>query len=136
MGTCVLLSIKPQYVDAIFEGSKHFEFRRKIFANREIQRVIVYASSPVQRVVGEFEIDEIIESEIASLWKKTERYSGICKRSFEEYFCGIDRGYAIKIRQARRYDCPLELETDFRILHAPQFFIYLNDLPETIQKSH
>ena len=64
MGTCVLLSIKPEYVDAIFAGSKHYEFRRRIFANRDIERIIVYASSPVQRVVGEFEIDEIIESEI------------------------------------------------------------------------
>lgn len=136
METCVLLSIKPDYASAIFDGSKHYEFRRKIFANPDIERVIVYASSPVKRVVGEFEIEHIIESEISSLWERTGRHSGICKSTFERYFNGTERGFAIKIKHAVKYDSPLELAADFEISHAPQFFVYLYHLPESILKNH
>ena len=134
METCVLLSIKPEFVESIFLGTKQFEFRRKIFKNPDIKRVIVYATSPVKKVVGEFQIDEIIQSDISVLWNKTKKYSGIGKTFFESYFNGIQSGYAIRIMHAVRYESPLQLDVDFDIDHAPQFFVYLNDLPECISK--
>lgn len=136
METSVLLSIKPEFVESIFEGTKKFEFRRRIFKKREVKRVIIYATSPIKKVVGEFEIEEIVEYEIPKLWAQTEKYSGICKTYFESYFDGIHLGYAIKIKQAIKYECPLELIDDFNIHHAPQFFIYLNELPESIERLH
>ncbi len=60
----VLLSIKPKYAELIFDGSKKFEFRRTIFKNIQVKTVVVYASSPVQRVIGEFQIEEILNSDI------------------------------------------------------------------------
>ena len=55
----VLLSIKPEFAEKIFDGTKKFEFRKSIFKNTDVQTVIVYASSPVQQVIGEFTIDSI-----------------------------------------------------------------------------
>jgi len=57
----VILSIKPEYAFKIFNGTKLFEFRKAIFKNPAVKKVIVYASSPVQRVIGEFEIDETLK---------------------------------------------------------------------------
>jgi predicted transcriptional regulator len=37
----VLLSIKPEFADKIFEGTKLFEFRRSIFKNEKIKKVVV-----------------------------------------------------------------------------------------------
>lgn len=136
METSVLLSIRPEFVQSIFEGKKKFEFRRRIFKQRHVKRVIIYATAPIGKVVGEFEIEEIVEYEISVLWEKTEKYSGIGKTCFESYFDGKQFGYAIKIKQAIEYECPLELADDFDIRHAPQFFIYLNELPESIEKLH
>lgn len=136
METSVLLSIKPEFVDSIFTGAKQFEFRRKIFKNREVKRVIIYATSPVKKVVGEFEIDEIIESEISDLWEKTRKKSGIGKAYFESYFTGIDVGYAIKIKHFIKYESPMELIDDFNINQAPQFFTYLDKLPQSIKNLH
>lgn len=59
----VLLSIKPEFAFKIFEGKKKFEFRKVIFKNPNVKTVVVYASSPVQRVIGEFEIDDILSSD-------------------------------------------------------------------------
>ena len=125
MQTSVLLSIKPNFVASIFEGSKQFEFRRKIFKSRDVNRVVIYATAPVSMVVGEFEIEDIIETEISTLWKKTKKYSGIQKKFFDSYFVGLETGFAIKIGDVKVYDEPLELQSNFDVKYPPQFFVYL-----------
>src|SRR5687768_5485385 len=75
--TSVLLSIKPEFVEKIFSGIKKYEFRRAIFKSKAVSRVVVYASSPVQRVVGEFELSDIISARPDSLWRRTRKHSGI-----------------------------------------------------------
>lgn len=66
----VLLSIKPEFASKIFNGTKKYEFRKSIF-KRDVDKVVVYASSPVQRVIGEFTIADIICNDIESLWQLT-----------------------------------------------------------------
>jgi predicted transcriptional regulator len=126
MQTSVLLSIKPKFAEKIFGGSKRFEFRRRVFANRDIKKIVVYVSAPISKVIGEFEIDAIIELEIDSLWDETKEYSGIPRDYFDAYFSGLDTGFAIKIGKTHKYEIPLELEQDFNVKHAPQSFIYLD----------
>ena len=65
----VLLSIKPEYAFKIFDGTKRFEFRKVIFKNPDVKTVVVYASSPVQQVIGEFEIENIFSYEPDALWE-------------------------------------------------------------------
>jgi len=52
-----ILSIKPQYANAILKKEKTVEFRKKVFKN-EVDRVYIYSSSPVKRIVGYFTIDK------------------------------------------------------------------------------
>jgi len=125
MQTSVLLSIRPQFAERIFEGVKHYEFRRVLFKDRSVKKIIVYASAPVSRVIGEFEIEDILELEKEGLWHQTKEYSGISKECFDQYFQGRQVGYAIKIRKAYLYETPLELEKSFNIKHAPQSFVYV-----------
>jgi len=120
----VLLSIKPQFAIKIFDGSKKFEFRKSIFKNSNINTVVVYASSPMQKVIGEFTIDEIMEAAPEALWEKTKKHSGITKEFFDAYFFNRDKAFAIKVKEANRYQQPLDL-TDFDLNFAPQSFVYL-----------
>ena len=59
--TDVILSIKPKYVQSILSGEKQYEFRKAIFKNRTIDRVFIYSSAPVKRIVALFEIGTILE---------------------------------------------------------------------------
>ena len=120
----VLLSIKPEYAEKILRGEKKYEFRKTLFKNPLIKTVVIYASSPVKKVIGEFEIDYILSLDIGELWHKTMRYSGIDKEFYDSYFHGKDIGYAIKVKKAVRYNEYLELG-DYDIKYAPQSFIYL-----------
>src|SRR5689334_2187195 len=88
MQTKVLLSIRPRFAEQIFAGLKRYEFRRVVFRSTCVSKILVYASHPVRRVIGEFEVAGILALEARELWKKTGRHSGIQKQYFEDYFKG------------------------------------------------
>lgn len=120
----VLLSIKPEYVEKIFSGEKKYEFRRILFRNKKVKKVIVYASSPVKKVVGEFEIEYILSDDPKILWQQTKEHSGITSDFFFSYFSDKAIGYAIKVKRAKRYRKPLCIKKDFNAT-PPQSFLYL-----------
>lgn len=56
----LLMSIKPQYSQAILRGGKDVEFRRVFSeAASACDRVIIYESSPTMRIVGSFGIEKV-----------------------------------------------------------------------------
>jgi predicted transcriptional regulator len=120
----VLLSIKPKYANLIFSGEKHYEFRRSIFKTRPVKKVIVYASSPISKIIGEFEIDDILSLNLVDLWNETMKYAGIDKSFYDNYFDGKESGYAIKVKNYKKYKKHKELQ-DFNIKQAPQSFAYI-----------
>jgi predicted transcriptional regulator len=118
----VILSIKPEFANKIFDGTKLFEFRKRIF-NESIKSVLVYSSSPVQKVIGEFQIGEIIKHDLETLWDLTKEYSGISEDYFYEYFADKEHGYAIQIKKKTKFRIPKCLREDYN-LTPPQSFAY------------
>jgi len=121
----ILLSIKPEFVKKIFSGEKKYEFRKTVFKDNSVKKVVIYASKPVSKIVGEFSIDTIIEGDPKMLWKRTHDYSGINEAIFKEYFKGREKGYAIKVKKYEKYPNPFSLEK-IGVKFPPQSFIYLN----------
>jgi predicted transcriptional regulator len=122
----VLLSIRPAHVANILAGTKTFEFRRRIFARKDIKRVLIYCTKPVGRFVGEFEIADILCERPDRLWKKTRSGSGISKEFFDTYFEGREAGYALRIGRVRAFSkhiVPGEVIQDFS---PPQSFMYVD----------
>ncbi|MEE1961210.1 hypothetical protein V1387_00845 [Allomuricauda taeanensis] len=120
----VVLSIKPEFAYKIFDGSKKFEFRKAIFKKNGVKTVVVYASSPVQKVIGEFEIGEIFNNDLETLWSLTKEHSGITEDFFYDYFSEKEKGFAIQVKNKKKYKEPKCLRADFN-LHPPQSFAYL-----------
>lgn len=120
----VILSIKPEFAFKIFAGTKKFEFRRLIFKNQEVKNIVVYASAPISKVIGEFEIDTIFHQDLSSLWDKTSEFSGISQDYYSKYFIGKDEGYAIKVKNPIMYENQLCIKESFG-LNPPQSFAYV-----------
>jgi predicted transcriptional regulator len=120
----IILSIKPEFASKIFDGEKKYEFRRSIYKDPEIRKVYVYASYPVMRIIGEFQIEEILNLKVPNLWEKTKKQSGITEKFFYQYFDKKDKGYALKISKPRKYRKSLCIKRDFNAL-PPQSFIYV-----------
>lgn len=121
----VLLSINPEYVEKIFSGEKKYEFRRNIFKRKNIKSIIIYSTSPVKKVVGEFYIEEIIEDLPEKLWELDPKNTGISEEKFYKYFENKKNGYAIKIGKLIKYKTTKNLQ-DFSIKSAPQSFVYIS----------
>lgn len=122
----VILRIVPMYADAIFDGTKKVEFRRKVWKDPNIRRVIVYSSSPIKQIIGEFEIDRIIRGEKEEIWDmfKDDEYIGTTREAFD-FYIQSDECVAIKIGKLFPYKEPKSLE-DFGLITPPQSFVYLN----------
>ncbi|HJA56682.1 MAG TPA: ASCH domain-containing protein [Candidatus Bacteroides intestinigallinarum] len=120
----VLLSIKPEFAYKIFDGTKKYEFRKSIFKRTDVRKIIVYASAPIKKVIGEFTIEDILNDEVDLIWEQTYQHSGITRSFYQSYFENKEKAYAIKIGQTTRYERTKNL-SDYNILVAPQSFVYL-----------
>ena len=121
----ILMSIKTEYADKIFDGIKLYELRKKPL-KENVDTIIVYSSGKVKKVVGEFKIEKIIKDTPDNIWNLGEDVLGIDKKSFYEYFKHSEFAYAIKIKDVIKYDIPKDLR-DFGINKAPQSFCYLKE---------
>ncbi len=63
----IILSINPEFVQKIFSGEKKFEFRT-LLPKKSIKKVIIYATYPISKVVGEFDVAKVLEMEPQKLW--------------------------------------------------------------------
>ena len=90
----ILLSINPQYVERIMCGEKKFEFRKNV-CKRNVDKIVIYSTSPVMKVVGEAEVEEVLVDEPQKIWNVTEEYSGVEREFFDltEPFCTQDRDF-------------------------------------------
>ena len=123
----VLLSIKPEFAEAIFNGKKKFEYRKVIF-REAVKYIQVYVTKPVGKIIGEFEVGGIIEGNPAKVWKETRRYAGIKKSLYMQYFQDKQVAYAIKIEKANRYKEPLCPYNEYGNFTAPQSFKYIKEV--------
>ena len=119
----MLLSINPEHVKNILQGTKTYEFR-KILCKRKVDKIVIYATCPIKRVVGEVEVLDVFEMDKENLWKITEKHSGITKKFFDQYYEGRDTAVAYKLGEVVKYERPRSL-ADLGVKLAPQSYMYL-----------
>lgn len=120
----MLLSINPEHVDNIFKGIKRFEYRKIKCSRSDVNKILIYSTAPIMRIVGEAEILEIIEDSPSTVWKLTKKYAGVNKKFFDQYYKGKQKAVAYKLGEVKKYSKPLELK-DLGINFAPQSFMYI-----------
>lgn len=119
-----ILSIKPEFVEEIVAGRKRYEFRKTVFKQR-VEKVYVYASTPISKVIGEFHPEDVVKGAPAEVWEETREYSGITKKFFDAYYQGRNTAYAIVIQDFVKYDREKNLPKG---IHAPQSYCYVEEL--------
>ncbi len=120
----ILLSINPEYVEEIFNETKKFEFRKRL-ADKPINKIIIYATLPMKRVVGEVQVIDTMSASPSALWEMTKKKAGISREKYRSYFRGCKIAYAYCLGEVKKYHSPKEL-SEFNINQPPQSFVYLN----------
>lgn len=123
----VLMSIKPQYAEAIAKGKKIIEFRKKPIA-KSVKRVYVYATSPIKRIIGYFDIENIVCDTPSSLWNSFSEYGCIPRNKYDEYYNGKDCAYGILIKQFHAFDEYKDPKILYDTFRAPQSFRYIDNI--------
>ena len=119
----ILLSINPSHVENIMNGIKIYEFRKKA-CKRHVDKIVIYSTTPVMKVVGEADVDEVLIDRPSEIWKITKKKSGIDKTFFDDYFEDRDQAVAYKLKNITKYSKPKGLE-ELGIKNAPQSFQYI-----------
>lgn len=119
----MLLSINPEYVEKIFEGSKRFEFR-KVRCKNTVDSIVIYETAPTMKVVGEAKIKSVITGLPDEIWQKTKSASGISKRFFDFYYKNKNLAVAYELSDVTKFDSPKALMF-YGVNQAPQSFRYI-----------
>jgi predicted transcriptional regulator len=120
-----MLSIHPKHAQNILDGKKTFEFRRKI-PREVISRIYIYATAPVQEVVGYANIAAVLSGKPADMWCLVFKTACITYTEFMRYFENCDRANAFYMHSVHIYQRndrpPLSA---FGLQKPPQSFAYV-----------
>jgi len=118
-----LMSIHPQYAEAIMAGRKKVEFRKRNLAD-DVKIVVVYATRPVGAVVGTFTLDGADIDTPADLWRRHGHHGCIERPAYDAYFHDRSSAVALRVAGAHRLSAPVPLSA-VGATAAPQSFQYL-----------
>ena len=121
----ILMPINPQYVNEILAGRKKYEYRKIKAKRNNIDKMIIYSTSPIMKVVAEVDIKGVIEENPEKLWKMTKNESGITKDFYNKYYKNKNVAIAYELGKIKIYDEPKSL-SDIGVNYVPQSFIYLD----------
>lgn len=129
----VLLSIDPEYAEAILDGEKRFEYRRTVPDRHPPYREVLYATAPVSAAIGAAYVGNVLAMRPIDLVDATVDGTEHDSARVLEYFEGTDFGYAQRIDSTERFDLPLSREHLCDFGHEPsQNFRYMEpvSIPE------
>ncbi len=125
--SAVLISVHPEYAEKIVCGEKRLEFRRR-WATRQISLLVIYATSPVKKIVAVSQIKEVHRGSRNYLWELAKRKGGgITRQKLFEYMKGKKDGVALEFSEIIKFsggESPLLLFGEG--FHPPQSFRYLS----------
>lgn len=122
--SAIILPIKSEYVRAIIEGKKKYEYRKRI-CTKDIEKIYVYETAPVKKIVCAIRVEAKMEMEKKMLWDKTRNYSGLSLEKYNAYFAKQKMAYAYVLGNIEVFDPPKGLES-FGVKYPPQSFIYVD----------
>jgi predicted transcriptional regulator len=104
-----IISIRPNFAEAILAGDKTVELRRKIPPIVPGTRLWIYATKPVGAVVGSASVDGLIKGTPDEIWDRCGGQAGINREAFDAYFDGTQSAIALTLIDVRR-GCPVSIE--------------------------
>ena len=124
----LLISLKPQYADLVFDGLKKAELRRRDLRRMKGRDVFVYVTSPVMQLRGGFHVGEVFTDTPVAIWDKVSKEAMVKKSDFDAYYAGSNLACALKIADEWEYEIPMDLSDlrrKFKRFVVPQSWRYL-----------
>jgi predicted transcriptional regulator len=121
----VLYPIKPRYIERILEGQKKCELRRRL-PRCKLNYIILYATTPVSRIVGYAEVEAVYDMSHKDLWNRVSHIAGVSHEEYQSYFEGSEQACAIKFRSVYKFNRPFLIDNLLPDIQVPQSFCYID----------
>lgn len=129
-----IISIRPNFAEAILSGAKTVELRRRIPPIEIGTCLWIYATRPTAAVVGMAVVTAIYRATPDAVWEAYSAQGAIDRDEFDRYFDGANEAIAISLSEVRRL-VPIEIER-LRMMrrgfHPPQVISKLS--PDEAQR--
>lgn len=121
----IMISAKPKHAFELLENKSKNTLFYKVTPANPVERVLVYATAPIQAVVGEFDLEKIdTEKKPSTIWNYYYKQSVFSRSEFNEYFQDKDEARAMIAKKTYKYNKFKKLE-EFGMETGPKGFQYL-----------
>jgi predicted transcriptional regulator len=125
-----IISIHPRHANAILDGAKTIELRRRIPSLSIGTRLWIYATRPVGAVIGMATVERIVRGDPEEIWLEFGDQAGIDRIDFDAYFDGAEEAIGLLLVDVRRNAEHIVIE-QLRGLrdgfHPPQVMMTISD---------
>ncbi len=122
----IMVSIHPQFAEAIFRGEKKVEFR-KLNIPKEVKHIVLYTTAPKKKITGYFRVKEVVEATAEELWRMFSNVSGISEEAFFKYYGKEGKGRGFLVDDVNVFYNPISLEElNGETSRPPQSFVYID----------
>lgn len=105
----VLLSVHPRFADALMDGSKTVEIRRRRAHLHPGMVALLYATAPRYELVGALQVDQVIVAGLDELWRGYGPQTALSREEFDRYLDGRPEACAISVGDTVRFADPISL---------------------------
>ncbi|WP_341914694.1 ASCH domain-containing protein [Ferrovibrio terrae] len=121
----ILISLHPEYTDAMLAGVKTVELRRRPVRVAQGGRVWIYTTTPRAIVEAVGIVKQVVVAHPSRIWSRYREETAISKKDFDKYFIGAGVGCGIvfeSIYSLNQSVSLAELRRRFKSFHPPQFY--------------
>lgn len=126
----VLLSVRPRFAQALLDGSKTVEVRRRRARIGDGALCLLYESSPTCALVGALRVEATDNATPEELWSRYGDVMGLDRNEYDAYLDGAAHPCAIVVGAVITFDHPVrlpELRRRQDRFVTPQSYRYLGE---------
>ncbi len=125
----LFLSIHPEHVEAIIEGRKTVELRKRKPNIDPGSTVVIYATMPKCEAVAVATIRAIQSGSPSELWKACGKQAAVSAQAFSDYYVDAKKAVGIHLSNVAVFEHAVslrELRKQWHGFHPPQQYRYLD----------
>jgi len=125
----LFLSIHPEHVEAIVDGRKALELRKRKPSIAPGFKVVIYATMPQCEAVAVGTVVAIHVGSPSVIWRNWGKLTAVSEELFDDYFDGADKAVGIQLSNIATFAKPIslrELRQQWDGFQPPQQYLYLD----------
>jgi predicted transcriptional regulator len=126
----VLLSVRPRFADALLDGTKTVEMRRRPMRLHAGTLCLLYASSPIRALTGALSVAGVDHGTPDELWRRHSSRTALTRDEYNDYLDGRSTACALLVAAVIAFHTPVplaELRRRSDAFVVPQSYRFVDD---------